>query len=191
MDAPQAEATIYSILPWVNVFLNYTDAVVQCLPEDSITIRPVDPKGGFVFSAKEQVMHIADERWSVLEAVNGGDYSGRRFCSEYPGKAEPWTFRPASRDEILKSIKDSREQLDALFSGPAASLNATTPALVLAHEQHLAEMQAAGKDTTGAIAKGPSSLGNMVLFLTTHEAGHRAVLQHMLRMHGAEVTRFA
>lgn len=191
MDAPQAETTISFALPWVKVFLDYTDAVIQCLPEDSATIRPVDPKGAFVFSAQEQALHIADERWDVLESITGEDHSARRFAEGYPGKDKPWLFKEASREQVLASLKDSRKQLDTLFMGPATSLNATTPALIKAHEKRLEALRAAGKDTAEALAKGPSTVGNMLLFLTTHEAGHRAVLQHMLRLHGVEVTRLA
>jgi hypothetical protein len=191
MEAPQAETTIYHALPWVKVFLDYTDAVAPCLPENSDAIRPVDPKGAFVFSAKEQAMHIADERWEVLESISGVDHSVRRFSADYPGKDKPWVFKEASREQILVSIKDSRALLDALFCEPAANLSASTPALIQAYEKRLETLRAAGKDTAEAQAKGPSTLGNMLLFLVAHEAGHRAVLQHMLRLHGVEVTRFA
>jgi uncharacterized damage-inducible protein DinB len=191
MEAPQAETTIYHALPWVKVFLDYTDAVVQGLPDDSAAIRPVDPKDAFVFSAKEQAMHVADVRWDVLEWITGADHSQRRFAGDYPGKDKPWVFKEATRERILASLLDSRQQLDVLFSGPAAGLDASTPALIKAYEKRLDAMRTAGKDTAEAQANGPSTLGNMLLFLTTHEAGHRAVLQHMLRLHGVEVTRLA
>ena len=52
----------------------------------------------------------------------------------------------------------------------------------------------AGGALLGALGLKGHSLsisGGIVLFLIAHETGHRAVLQHMLRMEGVTVTRYA
>ncbi len=113
MEAAQPAMTILAEMPWIKLMLDYTDAVCQGLPEDAEHLRPVDPAGGFVFSAKELAMHIADERWTVCASITGADHSARCFAGDYPGKDQPWQFRAATNSEIMASLSEGRAIVDA------------------------------------------------------------------------------
>jgi uncharacterized damage-inducible protein DinB len=191
MEATSEAKTLLAEMPWIKTLLDYTDAVCQGLPEDADALRPVDPAGGFVFSAKELAAHIADERWSLCQAVTGEDHSANCFAGDYPGKDKPWLFRAATNGEILASLAAGRAKVDELLRLGAVAWHETTPGLVKQHAQRIAKLRAEGKDTAALEAKGPSTLGNILLFLVAHETGHRSVLQHLLRMHGVNVARFA
>ena len=178
--------------PWLGVLLNYTDAVCDALPDDDREIRPEDPAGAFVFSALEQAMHIADQRWEFLKWLTGEDHTDRLFLKKYPGKQGTWEFRGAGREDVLYSLKSARSSMDELLEVlPAAAWNETTPELTRMHEKRMERARSEGIETADFEQQGPSTLGNMVLFMVAHETGHRAVLQHMLRMAGIAVVRFA
>jgi len=184
--------TVPDVIPWIKVFLDYTDAVCQALPDDGLEIRPTEPGGGFVFSALEQAMHIADERWEIMHRLTGDDNAHRLFAKGYPGKDAPWEFRQASREEVLRSLAEGREFLDSYLNEAASgSLVGSTLEQERAFDAKLTKAQAAGKDTAELIARGPENLVNTLMFLVAHETGHRTVLQHMLRMNGIEVARMA
>jgi len=189
--ATAATRTIAEELPWAVTMTGYTDQVCNSVTEENRGCRPEDPSGGFFFSAAEQVMHIADTRWQMLGWLDGNDYSDRVFCNDYPGKDAEWQFRDAGLDEIKQSIADSRAKLDEWLGKPAAELQHSTPGLVQAHQQRIEAMRAEGKDTAELEAKGPGKLANTILFLVAHEQAHRASIQLILRMHGAEVMRMA
>lgn len=189
MTIAQPIATILSVMPYIKVYLDYTDVVCRSLPEDAAALRPVDPAGGFVFSALEQALHIADERWNLYSSLTGEDCASRRFLLEYPGKDQPWLFRDATRDQALASLRDGREKVDEILALPAEAWLITTPALAEEHRAQIARRQAAGLDTVQLEAAGAPTLGNYVLEMVAHETGHRAVLQQMLRLHGVVVAR--
>jgi hypothetical protein len=191
MSAVQPAQTVLEAVPWVKTLLDYTDKVVACIPENADTIRPTDPNGGWVMSAFEQALHIVDERWELAGTLTGQDHRDRMFLQEYGGTAKPWRFKSATRAEVLDSLAGSRQLVDEVLGWPQSVLAEPTDGTRAAFQQRLAAMREQGKDTAQAEAAGPSTLINLLLFLNAHEQGHRAVLQHMLRMHGVEVVRLA
>lgn len=191
MEAIQPAKTIVAEMPWIKICLDYTDAVCSSLPDNADELRPVDPTGGFMFSAKELALHLADERWSLYQMITGEDQSAQCYTLEYPGKDQPWRFKTASNNEIIASLEEGRSKIEQLLARPAGAWHESTPGLEQTHNERLAKLREEGKDTAALEAKGPSTLGNILLFLVAHEMGHRSVLQHMLRVHGVAVARFA
>src|SRR4051812_41597185 len=97
--APVLDLTGAELLTWAKTLLDYSDAIVNDIPEDEAALdwRPTDEAGGWYFSIREQAMHIADTRHSALGWVTGEKTDALEFCTEYGGTGKPWTFRNASR----------------------------------------------------------------------------------------------
>jgi hypothetical protein len=58
-------------------------------------------------------------------------------------------------------------------------------------QKHNAKLQADGQDISERLERGPGRLINVLFFIVAHETSHRTVLQHLLRMSGQKVTRYA
>jgi len=189
-----ADLSGLQLLPWAKIFLDYTDAIVNDIPEDEAALdwRPADDAGTWYFSIREQAMHIVDERHDVLW-LRGEDPKDRLFMQEFGGTAKPWDFKQGSRAEIIESLKEGRRLLNELLSKPHQELLGTTDRLRLKHRDQIEKLRDDGKDEQADLleARGPARIINQVLFLIAHEQAHRAVLQTMLRQRGHTVTRMA
>ena len=187
--------TIWQALPWLKTMLDYTDKVCAGIKEEDGDLRAADPQGGYVFSVKELLLHIADSRWQCYTWLVGGEeqerFQAESFCNEYGGTENPWDFREASVADALNRLRESREKLESWLDRPAAEMLGTTEALRHTHEKFIERLREAGKDIAEMEAAGPGGVVNSLLFLTGHEQAHRAVLQHMLRIHGKDVYRIA
>lgn len=189
------ELSGFQLLPWATIFLNYTDAIIGNLPEDDASLdwRPTDDAGTWHFSIREQAMHIVDERHDALSWITGEDAEGKMFLKEYGGTGKPWEFKPASREQIVESCKAGRQALNQLLSKPCPELLESTDKLRDEHQRVINKLREEGKDEEADIreARGPGRIINTILFIIAHEQSHRSVLQHMLRLRGHEVTRYA
>jgi hypothetical protein len=194
-ETVSAELSGLQLLPWAKIFLDYTDAVISSLPEDDTALdwRPTDAAGTWHFSLREQAMHIVDERHDALSWITGDDVKGQMFLQEYGGTGKPWEFRAATRDEIIASCKAGRLALNQLLSKPHIELLETSPKLTEEHQRVIDKLREDGKDDEADIreARGPGRIMNTVLFIVAHEQSHRSVLQHLLRLRGHEVVRYA
>jgi uncharacterized damage-inducible protein DinB len=193
MDTVAQELTAAQLLSWAKTFLDYTDAIVNDLPEDdeSLDWRQTDDSGGWYFSIREQAMHIADTRHDAIGWITGEDTDEHDFCTEYGGVEKPWQFRKASRDEIIARMKSGRELVDSWLNRPHGVLMETSDHLIKQHEESIESLRKVTKDTSEREARGPSLVINVILFLVSHEQSHRALLQNMLRQRGHKVTRYA
>jgi len=187
----QMQRTIGQELSWANTLLGYTDEVVASIPEDALDLRFTDPKGGYFFSARELMMHIADTRWNAAAWVEGEDVSARQFRQEYGGTQQPWKFTSAGKDEILARLAESRKYIEATLARPAADMHLITEHQRAAHEQRVKARRKQGLDTASLEAGGPPSLIDLLLFLIAHEQSHRAELQWLMRANGKTVHRLA
>jgi uncharacterized damage-inducible protein DinB len=183
------ERTIGQELSRAQLLLGYTDDVVASIPEDALDLRFTDPRGGYFFSARELMMHIADTRWNALAWVEGEEVSERQFRQEYGGTERAWKFAMAEKDEILARLGESRKGIDALLARPAGDMHLITDYQREAHEQRIKASKSQGLDTASLEAGGPPSLVDIVLFLVAHEQAHRAELQWLMRAHGKDVHR--
>ena len=189
-----ADLSGFQLLPWAKTFLDYTDAVINSLPEDEDALdwRPTDAAGTWYFSIREQAMHIVDERHDAMW-LSGEDPQGHLFMQEYGGTQKPWEFRKGSRAEIIESLKAGRSLLNSWLSRPNQELLETTDRLREKHRTAVARLREEGKGDEADLleVRGPSRIINSILFLIAHEQSHRSVLQHLLRQRGHEVTRYA
>jgi hypothetical protein len=190
---PWEELTVYQLIPWAKTFLQYTDDVLNALPEDEALLdyRPEDPAGGYVFSIREQAMHIADTRHDALGWISGADTDKDDFCTEYGGTGQPWQWKSATRAEILARNAAGRAAVDAWFNRPGAALFESSPHMIAEFAKTNAKLQADGKDIAERLARGPGRVINALFFLVAHEQSHRTVLQHLLRMSGQQAVRYA
>ncbi len=191
-----AGMSIYQSLPWLKQMMDYTDKVCGGVTEASGALRPVDPQGGYCFSVRELLLHIADSRWQCLVWLGGGAeeearFNAERYLVKYGGTGEPWQFKAASVAEALARLQEVRGRLETLLAQPAAGLLGTTEALRTAHEAFIQRLRATGTDTAELEAAGPGNNINALVFLTGHEQAHRAQIQMILRTHGYEVFRVA
>jgi hypothetical protein len=163
------------------------------LPEDEAALdyRPVDPSGAYVFSIREQAMHIADTRHDALGWITGVDTDSEDFCIEYGGPDKPWQWKHATRVEILARHSAGREAIDAWLRQPQSDMLAVTSHMQAEFDKTNAELTADGKDISERLARGPAPVINVLLFVLAHEQSHRTVLQYMLRMSGQKVARHA
>jgi len=188
-------ATALEVLPWAKWLMDYSDAVVNSLPENEAALdwRPTDDAGGWYLSIREQAMHIVDERLEVVSNITGQDFSGMMFLQDYGGTEKPWTFKPGTRAQIIESLKAGRAAADEMLSMPPAQLLESTDALRAKFSEWCEKLKEQGKDEELAKlqARGPGRIINMVMFLMGHEQSHRSVLQHLLRRQGHEVARLA
>ena len=188
------ELSGFQLLPWAKTFFDYTDAVVNNLPEDDAALdwRPTDAAGTWYFSLREQAMHIADERHDALWII-GEDPKDKLFMQAYGGTEKPWEFRSGSRAEIVESLKAGRLLLNQLLSKPHGALLETTDRLRAKHREAIAKLREEGKEDDADLieARGPARIINQVLFIIAHEQSHRSVLQTMLRQRGHAVARYA
>jgi hypothetical protein len=194
MDAAlAAEPSIGQSMPWAKIFLDYTDAVLGDLPDDDAALdyRPTDPQGAYVFSVREQAMHIADERLEALSWITGDAPDPGKFLLEYGGTDKPWQWRNGTRAEIIERAQQGRAALDAWLAKPRGTLFEVTDHIRSEFEKHNAKLLEGGKDISERLARGPAPVLNILLFVVAHEQSHRTVLQHMLRMQGHSVTRYA
>jgi len=183
------ERTIGQELTWASTMMDYTDAVVGSIPEEALDIRFTDPRGGYFFSARELMMHIADSRWNAAAWINGEDVSDRQFRQEYGGTDRPWKFATASRVEILERLASGRGSIDQFMARPAADLHFISDSQRETHRQRIEARKAQGLDTEALEAGGPLSLADILLFLVAHEQSHRAELQWLMRANGFSVHR--
>jgi hypothetical protein len=194
-ETTSANLSGLQLLPWAKIMLDYTDAVIGSLPEDDAELdwRPSDAAATWYFSPREQAMHIVDERHDALSWITGDSTEGKMFLKEYGGTGKPWEFKPATREQILESCKAGRIALNQLLSKPHHELLETTDKLREEHQRVVAKLREDDKDEEADIreARGPGRIINTVLFIISHEQSHRSVLQHMLRLRGHEVVRYA
>ncbi len=181
-----AAATAGDQLPWVNMTFDYMDKICALIPEDKIDWRPSDPSGKWCFSLGELAMHSADARLMFARTLAGED-SEEGYWMDYPkDDSGVWTRRrePGSLQEILDSLAAGRAALQAWQDKPYSELLSSTPGTQAAFEKNLAKMREAGKDTTDAERRGPSTLNRVLMAAACHEAGHRGTLQTLLRQMG-------
>jgi len=186
-----AERTIGQELTWARTLMVYTDAVVASIPEEALEIRLTDPQGGYFFSARELMMHIADSRWNAAGWIDGEDVSDRQFRQEYGGTEQPWKFTAAGKDEIVSRLAEGRNSVEKLLARPAADLHFVSEHQREAHRQRIEARQAEGLDTESLEAGGPPSLIDILLFVVAHEQSHRSELQWLMRACGFNVHRLA
>ena len=187
--------TILQALPWFTQMLDYTDQVCAGVTEETGGLKPTDPKGGYFFSVKELLLHIADSRWQCLTWLVGGEeerlFNEEHFLEEYGGPDKQWKFRQATVAEAQACLKAVRQRLEVYLDKPEATMLEPTDALLAAHEAFIKRLREAGKDTAKFEAGGPGNIVNALLFLAAHEQAHRATLQMILRVHGHDVFRVA
>jgi hypothetical protein len=187
--------TIRQALPWLKRLLDYTDAVCTGITEDSGAVRPVDPAGGYCFSVKELLLHIADSRWQALGWLAGGSeqelFHKEQFCVKYGGTTGPWEFRAASVAEAQQCLREVRARLDAWLDQPVAEMLETTESQWQAFRAFLERKRAEGVDVSEFETGTPGCIADTLLFLAGHEQAHRAQLQLILRTQGQAVVRLA
>lgn len=185
--------TCYQLIPWAKTFLQYTDDVINALPEDEAALdyRQADPQGGYVMSIREQAMHITDTRHSALGWLTGAADDADKFCIEYGGPDKAWQWQTATRDEIIERNTAGRAKLDEWFSKPGTALFETSPQIIAKFAERSAQLEAEGKDISERLAAGPQRVINALFFIVAHETSHRTVLQHLLRMSGQSTVRYA
>jgi uncharacterized damage-inducible protein DinB len=175
----------------VGVMLDYTHRIAGSITPEILDWRPQSPKGDFFFSIGEQVKHITDTRVYVADMLSGRPANYQRWAGDYPGRDEPWQFRDGSYDEIMERLEFSRGLLQPWIEQDFSAMLLPTEGTRQSYEQQLAGLREKGEDTAMLEAKGPGTLASAILFLVSHENGHRAVLQTMLRLAGADVERLA
>jgi uncharacterized damage-inducible protein DinB len=178
-------------LPWAKQLLDYTDQVVGALTPDLLGWRPGDGSQGWFFSAGELAMHIVDSRHDALLAIDGKDAEASWFIKEYGGAQKPWEFEAGTLEQIMERLRKGRAKFDGLLARPCESLMGTSPALIATYEEILAKLKAKGEDATEREWRGPGRIMNTLMFYIAHEQSHRSVLQHYLRLAGADVPRLA
>lgn len=183
-SATQAQATIGQVYPWINMTFDYTDKIAALIPDDLLDWRYEDPSGRFTFSLAEQAMHCADARRMFARQIEGND-STEGYWSEGPNEEGVWPFREyGSKQAILDSLKESREELAAVLKRPASDALATTEGTKATFERILKQMQEAEMDTADAELRGPANLIRVLMATAVHEAGHRGSMQTLLRSKG-------
>ena len=187
MDAAgQTSATVGDQLPWLKMTMDYTDEIAALIPEDKLDWRPTDPSGRFCFSLGEIAMHCADTRQMFARQL-ANDESEDGYWSEGPNEEGVWMFKaPASKQEILDSLKAGRELVERFMAEPVAKLLEPTEGTSKAHAKNIARLREAGKDSDVASAerRGPATYFRVLMATATHEAGHRGALQTLLRQQG-------
>jgi hypothetical protein len=177
-------------LPWVNSTLDYTERLIELVPDELLDLRPTDPLSGHFFTPAEVAMHLADERRELARMLHGSE-SREQFWTltswETGGDGTPWTFRPfGSRDELLDSLREGRAEFAPWLSRPLADLHTATDGTRRKHEELLAMFKGKGMDTTDFELRGPSTINRVLFALTVHESGHRGYLQTILRLNGVD-----
>jgi uncharacterized damage-inducible protein DinB len=185
----RAARTIGQELGWARALMDYTDGVIESIPEEALELRLAAPDGGYFFSARELMMHIADSRWNVAAWVDGEDVSDRQFCEERGGPDKPWRFREAPKAEVVRQLAAGRRSIEARLDRPAAEMHAVSEHQRKSYRQRLELLREQGQDTTALENKGPGPLADVLLFLAAHEQSHRSELQWLMRVNGIKVHR--
>lgn len=192
MSVATQAVTIGQHLPWVNMTLDYTEHLVEKIPDELLDFRPVDPNGHFMFSLAEIAMHCADSRRMFANTLAGIE-SEEGFWTEWDEAdagnelAMAWKFKPrGTKQEILESLRSAREQLAPWLSLPLSSLNEATDGTRESFEKNLAKMREKGVDTAEVELRGPSTVNRVLFAVTAHESGHRGSLQTLLRLQGVD-----
>ncbi|MDQ3024086.1 MAG: DinB family protein, partial [bacterium] len=73
MSVATPAVSIGQHLPWVNMTLDYTEQLVEKMPEELLDFRPVDPNGHYMFSLGEIAMHLADTRRMFARTLAGSE----------------------------------------------------------------------------------------------------------------------
>ena len=175
----------------VGVMLDYTHRIAGYVTPELIDWRPDSPKGDYFFSIGEQLKHITDTRVYAVEMLSGEKIDYKRWAGDYPGRDEAWQFRDGSFEEIMERLEFSRQLVQPWIEMSFSAMLLPTEGTRRSYEEQLAGLKEKGEDTAMLEAKGPGTLASTILFLVAHENGHRAVLQTMLRLAGADVERLA
>lgn len=185
----RTDRTIGQELSWARTMMDYTDQVIASIPEDALDLRFTDPKGGYFFSARELMMHIADSRWNATVSVSGEDVSDRQFLREYGGLEKPWKFADGNKGEIVAWLAEGRASVEALLERPADQMHSVSEHQLETHNQRIKARKEQGLDSSSLEASGPPCLADVLLFLVAHEQAHRSELQWLMRAHGKDVHR--
>jgi len=192
MDAsPQSTpVTVYEALPWLGMTLDYTDKLVELLPEELLDTRPADPSGHFFFSFAELAMHIADARSMFARQLAGSD-SEEGYWSEGPGEDDVWQFKPhGGKQAIVASLAAAREELQPWGARPVSELLAESEGTRKVYQKYLDGCKEKGKEPDGGVLRrGPANIMRVLMGLSVHEAGHRGALQTLLRLHGVDTSK--
>jgi uncharacterized damage-inducible protein DinB len=180
----QLEATIGQVLPWTAMTFDYTDKVAAMLTDDLRDWRPSDPAGKFFFSLGELVAHCADARRMFARQLAGDD-STDGYWSDGPGEDGVWTFKDLpDAAALLLSLQSARRELQSWLDLPASRQGEQTSGTKAVFDRQLQLLREAGKDTAVAELRGPANINRVLFAAACHEAGHRSVLQTLLRMNG-------
>jgi len=192
MSVATQAVSIGQHLPWVNMTLDYTESLVDKIPDELLDFRPVDPNGHFMFSLAELAMHCADSRRMFANTLAGIE-SEEGMWTEWDENdagnemAMTWKFKPrGTKQEILNSLRDARGLLEPWMTLPVSSLNESTEGTRESFNKNLAKMREKGADTADVELRGPSTVNRVLFALTAHEAGHRGTLQTLLRLQGVD-----
>jgi uncharacterized damage-inducible protein DinB len=192
MSVATQAVSIGQHLPWVNMTLDYTEQLVEKIPDELLDFRPVDPNGHYMFSLAEIAMHLADTRRMFAHTLSG-DASEEGFWTEWDENdsgnemAMQWKFKPrGTKQEILDSLRSGREELNAWLSLPVSSLNESTDGTRESFNKNLEKMREKGADTSEVELRGPSTVNRVLFAVTAHESGHRGSLQTLLRLQGVD-----
>jgi len=190
MSVAAPAVTIGQHLPWVNMTLDYTEQLVEKIPEDMLDFRPADPNGHYFFSLAELAMHCADSRRMFARTLAGSE-SQDGYWTEWDendnSEDMTWKFKPrGSKQEILDSLREAREELSPWLSLPLSSLNEATDGTRASYEKNLGKMREKGADTADVELRGPSTVNRVLFAVTAHESGHRGTLQTLLRLQGVD-----
>ena len=186
-SATQAQPTLGQVYPWLNMTFDYTDKISALIPQELLDWRFEDPSGRWTFSLAEQAMHCADARRMFARQITGNE-STEGYWSEGPGEDGVWEFKEyGSKQAILDSLKESREEFAEVFNRPATDALLVTDGMKDTFEKIMKQMKEQGHDTADAELRGPANLIRVLMATVTHEAGHRGSMQTLLRSKGHNV----
>lgn len=187
-----AQATIFEMLPWLGMTLDYTDKLAQALPDDLLDWRPEDPRGKFTFSLAEILMHCADSR-SMFARQLAGNESEEGCWAEEPGEdSDIWKFKPhGGKQAIIDSLAASRAELAEWYNRSGSELLATTPGTRAVYDKFIASCKEKEQEIPAAVqARGPANIMRVMMACAVHESGHRGTLQAFMRLKGVEKSGF-
>jgi len=176
--------TLEQALPWIPMVLDMTERLTALIPEEKLSWRLPDPSGRWAFSLGELALHCADSRRMFARQL-AGDASETGYWSDGPGEGGVWKFRDTpGREEILRSLRETRAELQLFLDRPAADMTAITDGARATFARALEQMKSKGQDSSAAERRGPPNIVRILMAVVAHENGHRAVLQTMLRLQG-------
>lgn len=183
--------SIADALGMLRAYMDYTDQVCRAVPADKLDWRPAGADGGYYFSLGESIQHISDTRRQFARQLAGSDSEEGMWNTTYTDAETPWEFRAGTLDELLASLDAGRAELEPWLELPFSDFTQPTPGTTAAYEARLAAKREAGEDTALLERRGPATLASVLLFFSSHEQGHRGVLQTQLRQLGFTIQKMA